>query len=82
MKPMKTILISIALLTIVSCNKEAQTSACQCYEHHEALISNYPNGFSWELDHETVPASDFCDKDNGVWTYYSNDTKRYRTICQ
>jgi len=79
---MKTILISIALLTIVSCNKEVQTTACQCYEHHEALISNYPNGFSWELDHETVPTSDFCDKDNGVWTYYSNDTKRYRTICQ
>jgi len=80
--PMKTILISLALLTVVSCKKAPQTTACQCYEHHENLVSNFPNGFTWEEDHNTPPASDFCDKDNGAWTYYDNDTKRYRTICQ
>jgi hypothetical protein len=79
---MKTILISLALLTVVSCKKSPQSSACQCYEHHEALETNGTFGMSWNLDHETTPASDFCDKDNGAWTYYSNDTKRYRTICQ
>lgn len=79
---MKTILISLLLLASVSCNKEVQTSACQCYEHHENLTSNFPNGFSWVEDHNTTPASDFCDNDNGEWTYYDNDTKRFRVICQ
>jgi len=82
MIPMRTILISLLLLASVSCNKEVQTSACQCYEHHENLTSNFPNGFSWVEDHNTTPASDFCDNDNGEWTYYDNDTKRYRVICQ
>jgi hypothetical protein len=79
---MRTILISLLLLASVSCNKEVQTSACQCYEHHENLTSNFPNGFSWVEDHNTTPASDFCDNDNGEWTYYDNDTKRFRVICQ
>lgn len=79
---MRTILISLTLLALVSCNKEVETTACQCYEKHEALIHYYPSTFVWEQDHNTTPASDFCDKDNGAWSYYDNDTKRYRTICQ
>ena len=79
---MKTIIFSIALLTIVSCNKNTQSTACQCYEHHEALETTGTFDMVWNEDHNTTPASDFCDKDNGAWTYYQNDTKRYRTICQ
>jgi len=79
---MKTILISIALLTVVSCKKEAETTACQCYEKHETLIFTYPNIFTWEEDYSTDVSTDFCVNDTGVWEYNDNSTKRHRTICQ
>ena len=72
------------LFMLMSCekdNKQPTQTTCDCYERHEYLSSNLGQ-FTWALDYETNPSTDFCSNDNGVWNYNSNSTKRWRTICQ
>ena len=73
-------------LLLVSCKKETKQvtppvePTCDCYQRHENLSSNLGQ-FSWVLDYETSPATDFCSKDDSVWNYNANGAHRWRWIC-
>lgn len=78
----KRILFSVLLLA--GCQEEPiepTPTACECYQHHEALSSNLGT-FTWINDYDTAPLPDLCDKDNGTWIYNANSTHRYKYICQ
>lgn len=85
---MKNIIKALPLLLLVSCKKDTKQTTpppveptCDCYQRHENLSSNLGQ-FSWVLDYETSPATDFCSKDDSVWNYNANGAHRWRWICQ
>jgi len=77
-------IILFALFIVSSCQEEVIEPntpiepSCQCYEVHEQLYVT----LGWKFAFNSATFEDFCSKDNGVYSYLDNNTKRYKYICQ
>lgn len=82
---MKAKLFFILSLFLFSCEPEViepTPPTCDCREYHEQLTSGgFPITTYWEYDYETIPQPDLCEKETGAWIYSSNNTHRYKVIC-
>jgi len=76
-------LFSLLLLVVLfSCNKTPNEPSCNCVEYHEKLdFAPGTLNLTWQEDYSTDSIPDLCAKDNGTWIYNSNNTQRYRFIC-
>lgn len=79
MKLMKQLFSLLVLVVLVSCKKEEPQPECMCYEYTEKYDPFALD--DWSPKSETYPATDFCSKEDGVWTYNANGTERTTTIC-